>query len=64
MDHFDTVFQDEAVIYCDGFTWNSTVQDCVRPSKEPLKKCNFNHGDFCGWSQSHQMKNNSFTRLL
>ena len=49
--------RDTATIYCDGYRWNSTLSDCVRPIGKPLMKCDFNSGNFCGWSQKPSFAN-------
>ena len=52
-----------ATTYCDGYNWNSSVPDCVRSNSKPLTKCNFNHGDLCGWSQL-QVTENRLVRYI
>lgn len=38
-------------IYCNGTHWDQPLGECQEISIEPARLCDFEHEDWCGWSQ-------------
>lgn len=38
-------------VYCNGIAWNETFPRCKAAEPNPLKSCQFETDDLCGWSQ-------------